>query len=151
MSSKVVCVSGFFDPLHYGHVDALQKAKALANQQSDGCEGTLFVLVNNDAQAKLKKGKVFMPCAERCKMVRSLGCVDAVMEAPDTDRTVCRAIQAVHPDIFAIGLDLGEEYMKEERELCQQMGVQVVCPLGERIQSSSSLIAAAAAAVPKKA
>ena len=34
--AKVVAVCGFFDPLHYGHVDYLQKAKALANQQSDG-------------------------------------------------------------------------------------------------------------------
>lgn len=150
MASKVVCVSGFFDPLHYGHVDYLQKAKALANEQSDGVPGTLFVLVNSDRQAEEKKGSAFMPCAERCKMVRALACVDAVMEAPDEDRSVSMAIRSVHPDIFAIGLDLGADYMKEERETCAEMGIQVVCPLGERIQSSSSLLAAAAAA-PKKA
>ena len=105
--SKVVCVSGFFDPLHFGHIDYLKKAKELA-----GPSGTLFVIVNNDKQAEMKKGASFMPCAERVKMVRSLGVVDVAMEAPDTDHTVCKGIAAVIPDVFAIGLDEGPEYMK---------------------------------------
>lgn len=135
---KVVAVSGYFDPLHFGHVDALQKAKALAGQ--GGNKGTLWVIVNSDKQAKMKKGKEFMPCAERVKMLRSLLVVDAAMEAPDEDHTVCQAIKAIHPDIFAIGLDEGPEYMKEEKEICKKLGIEVVCPLGERVQSSTWLI-----------
>ena len=140
MSKKVVCVCGFFDPVHSGHVDYLQKAKALANSESEG-EGTLIVIVNNDRQAAVKKGSAFMPCAERVKMVRSFGCVDAVFEAPDDDHTVCKGIKMIYPDIFAIGLDEGPEYMKEERDICRELGVKVVCPLGARIQASSWLIA----------
>lgn len=138
MSKKVVCVSGYFDPLHHGHIDYLQKAKALA-RTPDG-PGTLWVIINSDEQAALKKGKEFMPARERLKLVRSLACVDAAVIAPDEDHTVCKAIEAIHPDVFAIGLDEGPEYMKEEKAVCLKMGIEVVCPLGARVQSSSFLI-----------
>lgn len=109
MSKKVVCCSGLFDPLHYGHIDYLQKAKSLSFQ--DGQPGTLWVIVNSDKQCVSKKGYSFMPEAERLKLVRALGCVDAVMIAPDDDDSVCRAIQAINPDVFAIGLDEGPDYV----------------------------------------
>mmetsp|Transcript_9905 Transcript_9905/g.25054 ORF Transcript_9905/g.25054 Transcript_9905/m.25054 type:complete len:152 (+) Transcript_9905:511-966(+) len=141
---RVVCVSGFFDPLHHGHVDCLKKAKALANE-GDG-HGTLWVIVNSDKQAAMKKGNAFMPAAERVKMVRALRCVDAAMEAPDEDSSVVRAIESIHPDIFAIGLDEGPDYMVEEREKCKELGIEVVCPLGARVQSSSWLVERAAKA-----
>eukprot|EP00924_Labyrinthula_sp_SR-Ha-C_P001332 snap_masked-scaffold_44-processed-gene-0.22-mRNA-1 protein AED:0.30 eAED:0.30 QI:0/-1/0/1/-1/1/1/0/155 len=134
---KVVAVSGFFDPLHYGHIQYLQLAKSIANQEG---KGTLWVIVNSDKQAKNKKGQAFMPCSERVKMLRSLQVVDAVMEAPDSDHTVCQALKAINPDIFAIGLDEGPEYMKEEKETCRDLNIQVICPLGARVQSSSWLI-----------
>jgi len=135
---KVVCVSGFFDPLHYGHVDYLRKAKELARE--GGSEGTLWVIVNNDKQAEMKKGKAFMPVAERVKMVRALRMVDAVLEAPDADESVVMGIKAISPDVFAIGLDEGPEYMRAERGFCFENQIQVVCPLGARIQSSSWLL-----------
>lgn len=138
MSKKVVCVSGYFDPLHHGHVDYLQKAKALA-RTPDG-PGTLWVIINSDQQAAQKKGKEFMPAKERLKLVRSLACVDACVIAPDEDHTVCKAIEAIHPDVFAIGLDEGPEYMKEEKGTCARLGIEVVCPLGARVQSSSFLL-----------
>ena len=140
MSKKVVCVCGHFDPVHYGHIDYLTRAKQLANNESDGNEGTLIVIVNNDRQGKAKKGNVFMPAAERVKLIRSIRVVDACFETPDEDHTCREGIKMVYPDIFAIGLDEGPEYMKEEKELCKQMGVTVVCPLGARIQASSWLI-----------
>lgn len=135
---KVVCVSGFFDPLHHGHIDYLTKAKALA-RTPDG-PGTLWVIINSDDQAARKKGKEFMPARERLKLVRSLRCVDACVIAPDENDTVCQAIEAIHPDVFAIGLDEGPEYMKEERQKCLELGIEVICPLGARVQSSSYLI-----------
>ncbi|GBG30752.1 Ethanolamine-phosphate cytidylyltransferase [Hondaea fermentalgiana] len=145
---RVVAVSGFFDPLHHGHIDYLKKAKALANE-GDG-EGTLWVIVNSDSQAADKKGKAFMPAAERVKMVRALRCVDAAMEAPDADSTVVKGIEAISPDVFAIGLDEGPDYMKEEREACRRLNIEVVMPLGARVQSSSWLIERAALAAAKK-
>ena len=47
-----VCVSGYFDPFHVGHLEYLEKARTLGNK--------LLVIVNSDLQAKLKKGKAFM-------------------------------------------------------------------------------------------
>ena len=101
----------------------MQKAKSLA--RTDDGPGTLWVVINSDEQAAKKKGKEFMPANERLKLVRALRFVDACIIAPDSDHTVCKAIAAIHPDVFAIGLDEGQEYMKEEKELCKQMGIQV--------------------------
>mmetsp|Transcript_27310 Transcript_27310/g.38632 ORF Transcript_27310/g.38632 Transcript_27310/m.38632 type:complete len:150 (-) Transcript_27310:94-543(-) len=143
MSKKVVAVSGFFDPLHYGHIQMLQKAKDLGD--------TLIVLVNSDAQAAQKKGKAFMPCAERVKLVRSIDCVTAAVEVMDKDHSCAATIAALHPDIFAIGLDEPDDaYFREEKEACKKLGIQVICPLGERTQSSSFLIEQAARVAKEK-
>jgi cytidyltransferase-like protein len=137
------------DPIHYGHVEMLNKAKSLA-RTADG-PGTLWVIINNDAQAARKKGKEFMPAAERLKLVRSLRCVDACIIAPNNDTDdVVEAIEAIHPDIFAIGLDEGPDYMKDERKKCKEMGIEIVCPLGLRVQSSSYLLAKAREEAEKK-
>jgi len=135
MSIKVVAASGYFDPIHYGHVEYLQKAKDLGDR--------LIVIVNNDRQAALKKGKSFMPAAERVKLVRSLACVDAAIEAMDEDRTVCKTLAAIHPDIFAKG---GDQFVDTipEAETCRKLGIEMRDGLGAKIQSSSWLIEGAA-------
>ena len=56
----VVAASGYFDPIHVGHIEYLEAAKKLGNW--------LIVIVNTDRQAILKKGKSFMPEAERLKI-----------------------------------------------------------------------------------
>lgn len=137
---KVVVCSGYFDPLHYGHVEYLERSKALGD--------TLVVIVNNDAQAAQKKGRAFMPCAERVKVVRALRCVDAVIESVDQDRSVCQTLAMLHPSVFANGGDRAQGNVPETA-VCERMGIQMVDGLGDKIQSSSHLIAAArAAALP---
>jgi len=113
---KVVVASGYFDPIHYGHVEYLQKSK----DQGD----TLIVIVNSDHQATLKKGKPFMPCSERVKLVRSLECVDAAIEALDEDRTVCKTLSLLHPDIFTNGGDQTNESIPEA-EVCNRLGIEL--------------------------
>ena len=44
---KIVCVSGYFDPLHIGHLEYFKKAKKIGTK--------LMVIVNNDKQGILKK------------------------------------------------------------------------------------------------
>lgn len=134
MSKKVVVASGYFDPIHYGHIEYLKKSKDLGD--------TLIVIVNNDKQATLKKGKPFMPAAERVKLVRSLECVDAAVESMDTDRTVCKTLAALHPDIFANGGDQFNTSIPEAK-VCFEMGIDMRDGLGGKIQSSSWLIKAA--------
>merc|ERR1712224_861024 len=113
---KVVVASGYFDPIHYGHVEYLQKSK----DQGD----TLIVIVNSDHQATLKKGKPFMPCSERVKLVRSLECVDAAIEALDEDRTVCKTLSLLHPDFFTNGGDQTNESIPEA-EVCNRLGIEL--------------------------
>ena len=48
---KAVIVSGYFNPIHKGHLEYFYKAKAIADE--------LFVVVNNDHQRVLKGNKEF--------------------------------------------------------------------------------------------
>ena len=128
---KVVCVSGYFDPFHVGHLEYLEKSKKLGDY--------LFVIVNNDEQAKMKKGKSFMPAKERLKIIRSLKCVDGEIIAVDKDRTVCESLRVVCPDIFTNGGDQNNNTIPEI-SVCEELGIDLVDGMGEKIQSSSWLI-----------
>mmetsp|Transcript_39863 Transcript_39863/g.103184 ORF Transcript_39863/g.103184 Transcript_39863/m.103184 type:complete len:147 (+) Transcript_39863:68-508(+) len=131
MSQKVVVASGYFDPLHYGHIEYLQKSADLGHK--------LIVIVNNDEQAILKKGQPFMPARERVKLVRSLACVDAAIEAVDQDRSVSRTLAVIHPDIFTNGGNQKNDNVPEA-SVCHELGIEMVDGLGDKIQSSSWLV-----------
>ena len=79
MAAKRVAVSGYFDPIHVGHLDYFELAKELGDE--------LVVIVNNNHQCTLKKGKPFMKAAERLRLVRALDCVDAAVLAVDLSTT----------------------------------------------------------------
>ena len=53
----------------------------------------LMVIVNNDTQAILKKGKPFMNVDEIIKIIKELRCVDIVVKSIDNDRTVCKTLE----------------------------------------------------------
>ena len=84
---KIVAVSGYFDPFHIGHLEYLERSKQLGDY--------LFVIVNSDLQAKLKKGKSFMPERERLKIIRALSCVDSAIIAVDKDKTVRETLSLI--------------------------------------------------------
>ena len=132
---KRVCVSGYFSPVHVGHLEYLQKAKELA-----GPDGELVVIVNNDHQELLKKGKVFMKCEERIKIMQALRMVDEVYASIDKDRTVCATIASINPPIthFCNGGDQNNNSIPES-DICQEMGIELIDGLGDKIQSSSWL------------
>ncbi len=127
----IVATSGYFDPLHLGHIEYLMKAKELGNK--------LIVIVNNDKQAHLKKGFEFMPFKERMEIVKALKFVDEVFPSIDEDKTVCKSLEAVKPSIFAKG---GDRFSHEipEKAICDKLGIEIVHGLGEKIQSSSELV-----------
>ncbi len=132
MTNKIIVVaSGYFSPLHFGHVEYLQKSKTLGD--------ILIVIVNNDNQELLKKGKSFMSAAERVKVVRALECVDIAIESIDTDRTVCKTLASLHPHIFTNGGDQFNDTIPE-KVTCDEYGIKLVDGLGDKIQSSSTLI-----------
>ena len=130
-----VCASGYFDPIHVGHLEYLRRAKGLGER--------LVVIVNNDNQAVLKKGRAFMPAKERAMIVEALEFVDEVHIATDEDRTVCKTLAAIRPDTFCNGGDQNNVSIPEAR-VCEELGIKLVDGLGDKIQSSSWLLAAQA-------
>jgi len=126
-----VCTSGYFDPLHVGHIECFEQAKALGDW--------LVVIINNDYQAFLKKGKSFMSEQDRFKIISSLKCVDEVIISIDKDKSCCESLRLVNPDIFAKG---GDRFANEvpEKIVCDELNIKIVDNLGEKIRSSSELI-----------
>ena len=133
-----VCISGYFDPIHVGHLEYIQMAKSYAGEN-----GKLVVIVNNDEQAILKKGKYFMKCDERIKILEAVKWVDEVVKSIDEDRTVCKTLEQVKPDVFANGGDQTNQSIPET-EVCIRLNIKLLDGLGDKIQSSSWLSGIAA-------
>ena len=126
-----VAVSGYFDPIHVGHIEYLKLAKQLGDK--------LILILNNDDQLKLKKDKPFMPLNGRKVILESIKYVDEVFISIDKDKTVCKSLEFLKPDIFAKG---GDRFSYEipEAEICKKLNIKIIDGLGKKIQSSSSLI-----------
>ncbi|MGY4884180.1 MAG: adenylyltransferase/cytidyltransferase family protein [Nanobdellota archaeon] len=135
---KIIAVSGYFDPLHVGHIELFKLAKSLGDK--------LVVIINNNDQTERKKGKYFMHHDERAKIIQELGCVDEVFVSIDKDRTVCESLRAVKPHVFANGGDRKKNGFTvdntdiPEAAICKELGIEMVDGLGDKIQSSSDLV-----------
>ena len=127
---KVVVTSGYFDPLHVGHLECLEMAAKLGDK--------LIVIVNSDLQAKLKKGESFMKEEDRMRIVSALKCVDEVFLSVDKDKSQCQSLRHLNPDIFAKGGDRMSDEIPESK-VCKELGINIVDGLGEKIRSSSDL------------
>lgn len=127
----LVATSGYFDPLHRGHLELFSLAKKLGTK--------LVVIVNNDEQAKLKKGFSFMSEEERLAVISSLRVVDKAVLSIDKDKTICKTLELLRPHIFAKGGDSTLNNVPE-KEICEKLGIQLVLGLGNKIQSSSWLL-----------
>ncbi len=125
---KLVAISGYFDPIHVGHIEYIKLAKKLGDK--------LVVIVNNDYQSKLKKGKSFMNESDRLEIVKSIIWVDDAIISIDKDGTVCKSIELLKPNIFANG---GDRKNKEipESIICNKFGIKIIDGLGKKIRSSS--------------
>src|SRR6056300_316697 len=135
---KAIIVSGYFNPIHKGHLDYFNNAKALADK--------LFVIVNNDHQRELKGSKEFQDENERLLIVSNIKTVDKVILSSDKDRTVCKSIENIVSQFgseynlaFANGGDQNNNNIPE-REICKKLNVTLIDGLGDKIQSSSWLI-----------
>lgn len=133
----IVAVSGGFDPLHAGHVRLIKEAKALGDK--------LIVILNNDNWLNKKKGYIFMPENYRKEIIEAIRFVDEVIltshpKDPD-DMSVCAALEAIKPDIFANGGDRQGDNIPEV-EICKKINCKLVfnSGTGGKIQSSSWLV-----------
>ena len=135
---KAIIVSGYFNPIHKGHLEYLNCAKAIADK--------LFVIVNNDNQRELKGSKEFQDEDERVIIISNLKAVDEVFLSIDKDRTVCKTIKHISEKFgkdyklaFANGGDQSNEIISEV-PVCEELGITLIDGLGEKIQSSSWLL-----------
>ena len=138
MKPKAIIVSGYFNPIHKGHLEYFNNAKALAE--------ALFVIVNNDHQRALKGSKAFQEEAERLIIVSNIKAVDHALLSIDQDRTVCASIRKIVEDYgdrydlaFANGGDQDNNSIPEA-PICESLGVALIDGLGDKIQSSSWLL-----------
>lgn len=138
----VVAVSGFFNPLHVGHLDMIEKARKLGDQ--------LVVIVNNDKQVALKERVPFMSEKDRLRILKSIKGVDRVILAiddyklPNGEIPVIKTLAKLKPNIFANGGDRHNIQNVPEFEVCQKYKIKMVDGLGKKIRASSVLIKEAA-------
>jgi D-beta-D-heptose 7-phosphate kinase/D-beta-D-heptose 1-phosphate adenosyltransferase len=139
-TKTLVIASGYFNPVHKGHIEYLTKSKELGDK--------LFVIVNNDKQREMKGSKQFMNEDERKLVIETLKPVDWAVVAVDTEnRQVDKSIKLIHElykdefqnFIFSNGGDQTEQTIAEG-DICQKLGIKMVFGLGDKIQSSSWLL-----------
>ena len=135
---KAVIVSGYFNPLHKGHLDLFEKAKEVGD--------LLCVIVNNDIQRELKGSKFFQDQDERIQIIRALSIVDMAWISVDKDLTQNETLKVMVDKFygsmklaFANGGDQTNETIPEA-DICRTFDIELIDGLGDKIQSSSWLL-----------
>jgi len=138
LNMKIVIVSGYFNPLHGGHLDMIEAAKAMGDK--------LVVIVNNDVQQMQKKGKIILDQNNRVRLMSALRDVDEVVLSVDEDPTVINTLQKIadnYPNdelVFANGGDRDSTKEVPETEVCEKNGIEMVFGAGVGKPDSSTRI-----------
>ena len=135
---KAIIVSGYFNPLHKGHLELFEKAKMAGDE--------LWVIVNSDRQRELKGSKEFMDEDERFIIISAIRIVDKALISIDKDKTQCATLADLankfskkYELYFANGGDQDNDSIPEV-PLCKDRGIGLLEGLGDKIQSSSWLL-----------
>jgi len=138
MKKKAIIVSGYFNPIHKGHIEYFNAAKKAGD--------VLFVIVNNDYQRELKGSKEFQNQEERVFIIENIKSADKVFISIDKDRTVCETIKYIHrmeSDEFDLAFANGGDQNNTsipEASICLELNIKLLDGLGDKIQSSSWLL-----------
>lgn len=133
---KIVILSGFFNPLHGGHLDMIEEAANLGDK--------LVVIVNNDVQQKIKKGKIILDEHNRLRLISALKHVDDAILAIDKEAPVTETLRIIaleHPNdeiIFANGGDRSSPKVVPETEVCQKFSITMLYGIGGANKADSS-------------
>ena len=144
---KVVITSGYFNPLHIGHINLIREAKKLGD--------FLVVIVNNDEQVKIKGSIPFMSQEERIEIIKALKYADEVILSIDKDASVSETLKMIakkYPGelFFAKGGDRNSGNIPEIG-VCEEFNIKIINGIGgEKVQSSSSLLKNASGINDKK-
>ena len=138
---RVVVVSGYFNPIHTGHLDYIKAASKLGDK--------LVVIVNNDEQVKLKGSVPFMDVYDRIRIVNAIKGVDRVVMSIDTNKSVVETLKSIYNEyavdyffdsmVFANGGDVTPSNSREEY-FCQSKKIDTAYNVGGEKTDSSSLI-----------
>lgn len=136
MKTKIIAVSGYFDPLTPGHVDYFFQAKELGDR--------LVVILNRDDQLITKRkgtrlaGKIRYPFQDRKAIISALKPVDEVVECIDEDLSVAETIRMLKPNIFVKGGDRDlSNIPQKEIDACREVKCEIICGVGGKTHSSS--------------
>jgi len=136
MSKPVaVVISGYFSPLHVGHLDMIEDAASRGDH--------VIVIVNNNAQQMIKKGKVIIDEKDRLRIVRALAAVDDAFIAIDEDRTVSASLALIaerytdHKLVFGNGGDRQPDFVPEAA-ICEEHNIEMQFGVGGDAKADSS-------------
>ena len=156
MKQKIYGItSGFFNPLHSGHIALIREAKSMCDE--------LIVIVNNDKQVILKESTPFMKAEERLEIVSSLRWVDKAVLAIDDDITISKTLESVANQIYKWGIlnsIFGESSVphilfakggdrkdsnsmpRNELDICKKHNIEVIYGVGgfDKKNSSSEIL-----------
>jgi cytidyltransferase-like protein len=138
-TKTLVIVSGYFNPIHEGHLEYLNRSKALGD--------SLYVIINNDLQRELKGSKPFLLENQRRTILKNIKAVDDVIIAIDENKFVDKTLELIYKEeahkydkiLFTNGGDQTAETIGE-KAVCERLGIEMVFGLGDKIQSSSWLL-----------
>lgn len=133
MSKTIVIISGYFNPLHCGHLDYIEQGKSAGDE--------LIVVVNNDEQQMLKKGKIINKLDDRMRVVAALRDVDRVVASVDTDAPIINTLKSLfaeirqsNPDARIIfgngGADRSKPEEVPEYDVCNEYDVEMTFDMG---------------------
>ena len=144
---KTLAITSMYaNPIHPWHIECLELSKEKATE--------LWVIINNDFQAKLKRWvDSFQDEISRAKVVESFKSVDKTFISIDKDSSVCESLaflikEAKKSDKFdkIIFTKWWDRFADEipETKVCEKYGVSIVDGLWKKTHSSSDLINKAA-------
>lgn len=140
---KIIIASGYFDPIHEGHLSYLREAAKRGDE--------LIVIVNNEKQTKNKKGFQAIPFLTRLLIVQDLYYVKHAVPSLDMDdQTVCKSIETLVADAISSSKEILEFYFAKggdrnignipEKAICEKLNVKMLFNIGEPKKQSSSAI-----------
>lgn len=137
----IVCTSGYFDPIHPGHISCLLESKKFGD--------VLIVILDGDTRCINKKGKPFIPAKDRADIVDAIKGVDYVVVHENPKATNCaEVLEVIKPEVFTKGGDRNDKDrndpnsgLKVEADLIESYGGRIEYGVGkEKVWSSSNYL-----------
>ena len=126
-----VAIAGYFDPIHEGHLDHIEAAKALGDW--------LVVIAGTEKQCDKKHGRHFHSWEGKVRVLKKLGADEVVPSVLDENGTCAPVLRLVRPDIYAKGDDFSASNVlpEAERVACIDIGCRVILGCGKRLNHSN--------------